>query len=88
MTAYDHLLKKFVIITLEVILNIYKVFRNIGPAHFINKFAIITIEVILFINEVFNYFIDKIIKDSLVILIKLSFFILTQYYFNRKRFTL
>lgn len=46
MTAYDHRLKKFVIITLEVILNIYKVFRNIGPGHFINKFAIITIEVI------------------------------------------
>lgn len=45
------------------------------------KYAIITIEVILFINEIFNYFIDKIIKDSLVILIKLSFFILTQYYF-------
>lgn len=44
------------------------------------KYAIITLEVILFINEVFNYFIDKIIKDSLVILIKL-FFILTQYYF-------
>jgi len=38
------------------------------------KYDIITIEVILFINEVFNYFIDKIIKDSLVILIKLSFF--------------
>lgn len=81
MTAYNHLLKKFVIITLEVILNIYKVLETFGSAHFINKYDIITIEVILFINEVLNYFIDKIIKDSLVILIKLSFFILTQYYF-------
>lgn len=46
MTDNDHLLNKFVIINIEVILNIYKVFRNIGPTHFINKFAIITIEVI------------------------------------------
>lgn len=46
MTDCDHLINKFVIITLEVIFYIYKVLETFGPAHFINKFAIITIEVI------------------------------------------
>lgn len=70
--APTHFINKFAIISIGLF--IIKFLETSPPTQLINKFAIITIEVIYLSIRFFNYFIDKIIKDGLVILIKLSFF--------------